>query len=122
MLGGEDLNLRSVLKVQLGNTYMGINPVGTTDYTLLIHAINISYDMANDTTMNNRLLVVQNIDFIDGIDADFGPLATRLKRRLARCTNKTVLKFRFSARAPDSDDVHGQLVHIGKINIKISTD
>ena len=50
----------------------GINPVGTNTNTVDT-AINISYDMANGMNLEGTIGNAK-FDFIDGIDADFGPL------------------------------------------------
>ena len=50
----------------------GINTVGT-DTNTVDTAINISYDMANDMNLS-AVIGSAKFDFVDGIDADFGPL------------------------------------------------
>ena len=96
-VGGEDLNL-GASKGALGNT-MGINPVGT-DTQASDTSINISYDMANDTTMNITV-GSSKYDFIDGIDADFGPLELVSRDDWQEYKQDSV-EIRFTS-SPDSD-------------------
>ena len=67
-VGGEDLNTGATKGAM---QTLGINPVGTQTNTSDT-AINISYDMANGMNMKATIGNAK-YDYIDGIDADFGP-------------------------------------------------
>jgi outer membrane receptor protein involved in Fe transport len=77
----------------------GINPVGTNTNTADT-AINISYDIANG--MNLQATIGNSkFDFVDGIDADFGPLQL-VSRDDWQMYKQQSVEIRLSS-APDSD-------------------
>ena len=77
----------------------GINVVGT-DTNTVDTAINISYDMAND--MNLKVTIGSaEYDFVDGLDADFGPLQLVSRDDWQEYSQESV-ELRLSS-APDSE-------------------
>jgi len=77
----------------------GINTVGT-DTNTVDTAINISYDMANDMNLS-AVIGSAKFDFVDGIDADFGPLQLVSRDDWQNYEQESV-ELRLSS-APDSD-------------------
>ena len=95
--GYEDLN-QGAAKGAAGIT-LGINPVGTITNTADT-AINISYDMASG--MNLKATIGNaKYDFVDGIDADFGPFQL-VSRDDWQTYEQDSVELRLSS-APDSD-------------------
>jgi len=96
-LGYEDLNYGPAKGA--AGIAQGINPVGTITNTADT-SINISYDMNNG--MNLKAIIGNaKYDFVDGIDADFGPFQL-VSRDDWQMYEQESVEFRLSS-APDAD-------------------
>ena len=95
--GYEDLNYGPAKGA--AGIVQGINVVGT-DTNTADTAINISYDMASGMSLNATIGHAK-FDFVDGIDADFGPLQL-VSRDDWQTYEQDSVEIRLSS-APDSD-------------------